>query len=256
MWIITLLETSVNLRLIFLFVFLLLLNGALTVSAGNLALIERRLIELDKLNKHVVEQIDELPKDGSVEIEAKVGPGVSKDLTTKGNTGKRVDFTKKTILALDEKVPFTVQISASKSQQQCYRVAAMLRRTGYPAFTGSLKIKDQGLWHRIFVGSFATKEEAEKIRQSLEDDEITESLIKNMPYAIQIGKSGSLESFKELRDKLVTMQYLPYTSYARDISSNTIQTRLLLGAFETKEDTATLLNTLREKGLDARVVSR
>ena len=241
---------------VFLFIFLSLLPGAFTASAGNLSLIEKRLIELDKLNKQVVEQVDELPKDGSVEIEAKVGSGVGQDLTTKENTGKRVDFTKKTVLALDEKVPFTVQISASKSQQQCYRVAAMLRRTGYPAFTGSLKLKDQVLWHRIFVGSFATKEEAEKIRQSLEDDEITESLVKNMPYAIQIGKSGSLESFKEPRDKLVTMQYLPYTSYARDLSSNTIQTRLLLGAFETKEDTITLLNILRDKGLDARVVNR
>ena len=246
-----------KLRLVLLLIFLpFFLNGAFTASAGNLSLIEKRLIELDKLNKQAVEQIDELPKDGTVEIEAKVGPGVNEDFTSKGKDGKRIDFTKKKILALDEKVPFTVQISASKSQQQCYRVAAMLRRTGYPAFTGSLKIKDQGIWHRIFVGSFATKEEAEKIRQTLEDDEISDSLVKNMPYAIQIGKSGSLESFKELRDKLVNMHYLPYTSYARDVASDTIQTRLLLGAFETKEDTATLLDMLREKGLDARVVTR
>ncbi len=245
-----------KLQLVFLFIFLPFLHGAYTASAGNLALIEKRLIELDKLNKQVVKQVDELPQDGSIELEAKVGPGTSEDLTPQENNGKRIDFTKKKVSALDEKVPFTVQISASKSQQQCYRVAAMLRRTGYPAFTSSLKLKDQGLWHRIFVGSFATKEEAEKIRQSLENDEITESLIKNMPYAIQIGKTGSLESFKELRDKLAIMHYLPYTSYARDISSNTMQTRLLLGAFETKEDTTTLLNTLREKGLEARVVTR
>ncbi|MFH0785044.1 MAG: SPOR domain-containing protein [Pseudomonadota bacterium] len=223
-------------------------------SAGNLSLIEKRLIELDKLNKQAVEHVGELPQNGSVEIEAKVLPGVQITPVTSNND--RFDYTKKTVLALDEKVPFTLQISASRSQQQCYRVAAMLRRTGYPAFTGSFKLKDQGLWHRIFVGSFATKEEAEKTQQSLEKDEIKDSLVKNMPYAIQIGKSGTLESVKELREKLLAMQYMPYTSYARDVTTNTPLTRLLIGAFETHEDTMTLLNTLREKGLEAKVVNR
>lgn len=222
-------------------------------SAGNLSLIEKRLIELDKLNKQAVEQVGELPQNGSVEIEAKVLPGVQ---VTPGSSNIKFDYTKKTVLALAEKVPFTLQISASRSQQQCYRVAAMLRRTGYPAFTGSFKSKDQGLWHRIFVGSFATKEEAEKTQQSLEKDEIKDSLVKNMPYAIQIGQSGTLESVKELRDKLLEMQYMPYTSYVRDVAANTPLTRLLIGAFETREDTTAFLNTLREKGLEAKVVSR
>jgi cell division septation protein DedD len=236
--------------------FMSLLGGALGALAGNLSLIEKRLIELDKLNKQAVEQVGEIPQNGSIEIEAKVSPGDTDSQTDSGVQSNRFDFSKKHVLALDKKIPFTVQISASRSQQQCYRVAAMLRRTGYPAFTGSLKLKDQGLWHRIFVGSFATKEEAEKTRQSLEKDEITDSLIRNLPYAIQVGKSGTLESFKKLRGKLSAMQYMPYTSYVRDTATNTTQTRLLLGAFETKDDTSTLLNTLRAEGLEARVVNR
>ena len=225
-------------------------------SAGNLSLIEKRLIELDKLNKQAVEQVGELPQNGSIEIEAKVLPGDADSQKAPGVPQKRFDFTKKTVVALEEKVPFTVQISASRSQQQCYRVAAMLRRTGYPAFTGSLKLKDQGVWHRIFVGSFATMQEAEKTRQSLEKDEITDSLIRNMPYAIQVGRDGTLESFKDLREKLLVLLYMPYTSYVRDVATNATQTRLLLGAFENKEDTANLINTLRSEGLEARVVNR
>ncbi len=222
-------------------------------SAGNLSLIEKRLIELDKLNKQAVEQAGELPQNGSVEIEAKVLPSVQ---STPGASNIRFDYTKKTVLALDEKVPFTLQISASRSQQQCYRVAAMLRRTGYPAFTGSFKSKDQGLWHRIFVGSFATKEEAEKTQQSLEKDEINDSIVRNMPYAIQIGQSGTLESVKELREGLLVLQYMPYTSYVRDVATDAPMTRLLIGAFETRDDTTALLNTLREKGLEVKVVNR
>lgn len=248
--------TIVKHHLLFLLVLISLFFGAVGASAGNLSLIEKRLIEIDKLNKQAIEQVGELPKDGSVEIEAKVTPGEASSRTAPEDPSKQFDFTKKTVLSLDEKIPFTVQISSSRSQQQCYRVAAMLRRAGYPAFTSSLKLKDQGLWHRIFVGSFSTMEEAEKTRQSLEKDEIADSLIRNMPYSIQIGRDGSLESFKELREKLLVMQHMPYTSYVRDMATNATKIRLLLGAFETKEDTTTLLNTLRTEGLEARVVNR
>lgn len=233
--------------------------GALDTTAGNLSLIEKRLIELDKLNKQAVEQVGELPQNGSVEIEAKITPSevAPGETSLPLNTStKRIDYTKKTILALDEKVPYTVQISASQSKQQCYRVAAMLRRTGYPAFTVSLRLKDQRIWHRIFVGSYATEQEAEKTRQSLEADEITDSFIKNMPYAIQVGKEGTLESFKELREKLSSMHYMPYTGYVRDTQTDTTQIRLLLGAFESREDTTALVDILRSEKLEVKVVNR
>jgi hypothetical protein len=233
--------------------------GVLDLTAGNLSLIEKRLIELDKLNKQAIEQIGELPQNGSVEIEAKISPreGAPDEASLPLDIpARRIDYTKKTILSLDEKVPYTVQISASQSKQQCYRVAAMLRRTGYPAFTASLRLKDQRIWHRIFVGSYATEQEAEKTRQSLESDEITDSFIRNMPYAIQVGKEGTLESFKELREKLSSMHYMPYTGYVRDTQSDSTQIRLLLGAFETKEDTTSLIDTLRSEKLEVKVVSR
>lgn len=132
----------------------------------------------------------------------------------------------------------------------------MLRRTGYPAFTASIVLKEQGLWHRIFVGSFATREEAEKTRQDLEKDEIPDAMIRNLPYAVQIGSAGPLESLKILRDKLTAMQFMPYTSYVRETSNNQPQTRLLIGAYETREDASDLLATLRSEGLTAAVVIR
>jgi cell division septation protein DedD len=222
---------------------------------GNLSLIEKRLIELDTLHKQAVKEAGELPENGSVEIETRVKPGVNPNAGS-GIGEKRFEFSKKNILAIDEKLPFTVQISSSRSQQQCYRVAAMLRRTGYPSFTASITLKDQEVWHRIFVGSFATREEAEFTRQSLEKDEISDGMIRNMPYAVQIGSAGTLESFKTQRDRLAELQHMPYTGYVRETGSNQQLTRLLIGAFETKEDTANLLTTLRREGLTAMVVER
>ena len=223
--------------------------------AGNLSLIEKRLLELDRLNKQVVEKSGKIPENGSVAIEAKVGPGGA-DQNGDGINGRKIEFGKKAVVSIDEKLPYTVQISASRSQQQCFRVANMLRRAGYPAFTGALTLKDQGLWHRIFVGAYTTAEEAEKTRLSLIKDEIEDTLIRDMPYAIQVGKIGSLESHKQVREQLLNLQYLPYTSYVRDTETNATKVRLLLGAFETKEDSSTLLNALRQKGIEARAVVR
>lgn len=235
---------------------LLIFQGTSVALGGNLALIEKRLIELDKLNKQAVQEAGEIPQNGSVEIEARVKPGVADPNVDTGIGKERFDFSKKTVLAIEEKQPFTVQISSSRSQQQCYRVAAMLRRTGYPAFTASVVLADQGLWYRIFVGSFATREEAEETRQNLEKDEIPDGMIRNMPYAVQIGNAGPLESLKNLRDRLTALQHMPYTSYVRETTSNQPQTRLLIGAYEKKEDAADLLAALRSEGLTAIVVNR
>lgn len=248
--------TIVKTPLLYLACLASLFLGAQAALGGNLALIEKRLIELDKINKQAVQQAGQLPQNGSVEIEARVKPGVTDADTFSGIGENRFEFSKKAILAIDEKLPFTVQISSSRSQQQSYRVAAMLRRTGYPSFTASVILKDQGVWYRIFIGSYATREEAEITRQNLEKDEITDSIIRNMPYAIQIGSSGTLESFKSLREKLSELRHMPYTSYVRDTTSDKPQTRLLVGAFESKEDAASLLATLRTEGLTAMIVVR
>jgi len=153
-------------RLLFslLAIFPLLVSSPLV--AGNLSLIEKRLIELDRLNKQVVESTGKLPENGSVAIDAKIGPGVSGQ-NGDSISGRKIEFGKKTVVSIDQRLPFTVQVSASRSQQQCFRVAAMLRRAGYPAFTGALILKDQGLWHRIFVGAYTTAEEAEQWHELL-----------------------------------------------------------------------------------------
>jgi cell division protein FtsN len=242
-------------RLLFTLLAVAPLLVASPLAAGNLSLIEKRLIELDRLNKQVVESTGKLPENGSVAIEAKIGPGVSQP-NGDSISGRKIELAKKTVVSIDQKLPYTVQISASRSQQQSFRVAAMLRRAGYPAFTGALTLKDKGLWHRIFVGAYTTAEEAEQTQLSLTKDEINDTLIRTMPFTIQVGKAGSLESHKQVREKLLDMQYMPYTSYVRDMESDATQVRLLLGAFETKEDGKTLLNTLKEKGFAAQVVVR
>lgn len=230
--------------------------GLSNAFGGNLSLIEKRLLELDSLNKQAVQKSGELPQNGSVEIKAKVLPTGSKKPSSSGVIERSFDFGKKTILAIDNELPYTVQISSSRSKKQCYKVANMLRRAGFPAFTASLDLKDQGVWHRIFIGSYSTHEEAELIKDKLEKDEISDGYIRSLPYAIQIGRAGNYDQLKSLRNEIFGMEYLPYTSTVRDTKSEKPQLRLLIGAYKEKTDTSRLLAELRKSGMEARVVTR
>ena len=128
--------------------------GALETTAGNLSLIEKRLIELDQLNKQAIQKAGEIPQNGSIEIKATVEPSKPMGKDAQWLQEKSFTFGQKTIMSIDQKFPYTVQISSSRSQDQCYRVANMLRRAGFPAFTASLQFKDQTTWHRIFIGPY------------------------------------------------------------------------------------------------------
>ena len=131
-----------------------------------------------------------------------------------------------------------------------------MHKTSYPAFTGSINLPDSGLWYRILVGSYATKEEAEKMKKELEEDKISDGLIRLLPYAVQIGESAPASQLQDLRRKIRSLEYMPYTSYMRDTSSNETKARLLVGAFAKREQTEYLLNELRQAGFQARVVGR
>lgn len=224
--------------------------------AGNLSLIEKRLLELDKLNKEAVKELGDTPQNGTISFKAKVYPEGTKENSISGISERRFSFGSKKIVSVDELHPYTVQISSSQSQDQCFKVASMLRRAGYPAFTASLELKDKGVWHRIFVGSFATREQAEDIKTKLAEDEITDGFIRSLPYAVQVGTSGSNDDIKELRESVARQAYLPYSTPVRNQDTGEIEARLLVGAFKTKEDSANLIREFRDRGLTARVVKR
>ena len=233
-----------------------LVSGSTNALSGNLSLIEKRLKEMDQLNKQAVKKAGNIPKNGSIEIQAIVLPGMVETRDLPGVTEKNFQFGKKTVLTLKQKLPYTVQIISSQGKKQCYRVASMLRRAGYPAFTSEVTLKEKDIWYRIFVGSFATKEEAEVIKNNLETDEISDGLVRQLPYAIQIGKADSnMESIRSEKEKVFALEYLPYTSYVVN-EEETRQIRLLVGAFKTKENAGPLLASLRQHGLQARVVNR
>ncbi len=62
--------------------------------------------------------------------------------------------------------PWAVQVFSGKSYQEAKRILDKIREEGYPAYVINLKLNDE-TWYRLRIGSYLSKEEAEKVGQEV-----------------------------------------------------------------------------------------
>ncbi len=60
------------------------------------------------------------------------------------------------------KVPFTIQILSSKNKPKAEEALKKVKDSGYPAYLATKDLGEKGIWHRIYIGTFQTKEEADQ----------------------------------------------------------------------------------------------
>jgi cell division septation protein DedD len=77
--------------------------------------------------------------------------------------------------------------------------------------------------------------------------------IAKKPYAIQVGLVGSAKEVQELKSRLQAKGYLAYSLPAGTGQS---QTRILIGAYESKAAAANLAIQLRKDGFHAEILPR
>jgi len=172
------------------------------------------------------------------------------------NAKLQFDFQNRTHTDENFSYPFSVQLGSSRSLKLCYRVSKMLRTLGYPAFNSSIELKNRGLWHRVYIGSFTTRDAAQKIKDQLLAETIGEGFLRHLEFAVQVGTSGTADQLTPLNDKLLSSSYLPYSTSIRNASSGAIEGRLLIGACYQREDCNLLLTTIVDEGFSAVIVER
>ena len=58
--------------------------------------------------------------------------------------------------------PFSIQVKAVPRSEEAASIVEILKSKGEDAFAARVQLKGRGEWNRIFIGRFATKEEAQK----------------------------------------------------------------------------------------------
>ena len=158
------------------------------------------------------------------------------------------------ILPLPSKpLPYTIQVSAFRDLQMSNQVAKKLLTNGDRAFTSPVQIPGKGKWHRVYIGYYKTQEEAKAAAAGLKKRSFRYVRIAKKPYAVQVGLVGSQKEVQELKSRLQAKGYLAYSLPAGNAQS---QTRILVGAYESKEAAASLISQLQRDGFSAEILPR
>lgn len=74
---------------------------------------------------------------------------------------------------------FTIQVAAMKDGAAAERIVANLKKDGYSAYLSRLVIPGKGLWFRVRVGSYPSREQAAVDMQRLTQSQKSPILVKN-----------------------------------------------------------------------------
>jgi cell division septation protein DedD len=72
---------------------------------------------------------------------------------------------------------YTVQVASFKDQDDADAFVDELRRRGHKSFRLAANVPGRGVWHRVRIGSFKTKFQAELYKKKLEESERTIALV-------------------------------------------------------------------------------
>jgi cell division septation protein DedD len=72
---------------------------------------------------------------------------------------------------------FMVQVASFKDQDDADEFVVELRKRGHRAFRQAATVPGRGIWHRVRIGSFKTKYEAELYKNKFEEQERTIALV-------------------------------------------------------------------------------
>lgn len=72
---------------------------------------------------------------------------------------------------------FTLQVGSHPTLAESVEQMDRLKSQGLEAFRKSVDLKEKGLWHRVYLGGYASKDEAEKAGAKFRDQHLVESFV-------------------------------------------------------------------------------
>jgi cell division protein FtsN len=149
--------------------------------------------------------------------------------------------------------PYMIQVSSYKNKEDSMREAMILRDKGDSVCISHARIAGKGNWYRVLVGFYRTPEEAKKAVLELKKREYHHAFVVRRPVTVELGFFSDDEKLKKLKAHLISKGYSAYSLPYR-AAKNKI--RLLVGAFWTEKEAATVIKNLQKEGFKPKVVRR
>jgi cell division septation protein DedD len=143
--------------------------------------------------------------------------------------------------------PYSILVSHVRSVRNAEEVISQYEKRDLASYWVKVELSN-GIWYRVYIGSFKNRLEAENFR---EGHGLEESRVMKTEYANLIGLYTSSE---ELQSQIGLLKELGYSPYV--IEDQNGESRLFIGAFLTKEGAESQYQDLKSSGIESRIIKR
>lgn len=147
--------------------------------------------------------------------------------------------------------PFLIHVSSHSRESEAFSISNKLRESGYDAYTAPVRISRGYKIFRVYVGRFATWDQARRLIKSLKGNGLGgHATVVPYPYALQVGQVKSMIEARQLLEKLRQKRISGFLTLSGSDSAETVQIRVLVGAFKKPGNAVWMIQKLKSEGLD------
>ena len=145
--------------------------------------------------------------------------------------------------------PYSLYLGSVKTLKQAEAAIQVQSRKGLAPYWTRVMFKDKGEWYRLFIGHFKTPQEAEAflLEHGLKEAKVKKTAFGNL-VGVYPGDSSSLE---DQEHALREHGFSPYI-----LTGSGGKSRLMVGAYVTREGAEYQKGLLQSKGLQGQIVNR
>lgn len=76
---------------------------------------------------------------------------------------------------------FTIQVASSPNFDDAERLVSLWKKKGFPAYRTSHELPEKGMWHRVRIGMFKNRSDAESMLEKIRKDRSTALILELSP---------------------------------------------------------------------------
>ena len=151
--------------------------------------------------------------------------------------------------------PFVIHVSSHSRETEAISVSNKLRQNGYDAYSAPVRISKDINIYRVYIGRFATWEQALRIVKVLGESRLADyAVVIPYPFTIQVGKVSSILEARDLLEKLRQKGISGLLSISSGLSSKGMQLGVYVGAFKKPENAIWLKKKLKHAGFRSKQI--
>ncbi|GEM_PF-2951029 len=180
--------------------------------------------------------------------ETVIPPEETPPAASEANTGDE-----RQAIDVDGRYPYAYQVKSYQQKEDAFQLGVELASQGHTTFIGRGTMGSTGVWYRVYIGCYASPEEAEQNREDIARNGFPEAFLTPIGYAITVKPDASDPAGELLENRLIASGFLPYRLPQ---ASETTPATILVGGFRHADDAAQVLAALEQSGFKGKLRPR